>query len=372
MPISLACNRLSDVPPPQIPIVRAEGTHREVGLQLGVAGAEQIGRSIDEAFAELPAGRSLEQQRALAADCRAFTEPRLPWLIEELDGVADGAQLDRLDHFACSIEEIWSEPLVGATQGRCSDLVAGPPATADGHLLAAHNNDLAPDMERHITAIEKRVTDDPVVFQLGGIPWLSVGFNSAGLSLTGNELSPNDQRVGISRSHQVLEMIAKCRTLGEMVNAALRPDRASSYNNVLTSSDGGAANVEGSATDAEVTHLDARGNLAHTNHYVCDRMRRFEGDSDYAVKSEARYRRAKQMLADAQEGSITAAELRIMLSDHEGMPNEICRHPENGHPKTKTVFWCVADVTEGRITYGRGNPCDSVAQEYAFDDYAPA
>jgi hypothetical protein len=26
-------------------------------------------------------------------------------------------------------------------------------------------------------------------------------------------------------------------------------------------------------------------------------------------------------------------------------------------------------VTEGRITYGRGNPCDSVEQEYVFAEY---
>lgn len=247
--------------------------------------------------------------------------------------------------------------------------MAGPPATADDHLLVAHNNDLRPSMEAQITAIEKSVTGDPVVFQIGGIPWLSVGFNSAGLSLTGNELSPNDERVGIGRSHQVLEMLAKCRTLGEMVGASLRPDRASKYNNVLGSSDGGVANVEGSATDAEVTGLDPWGHLAHTNHYVCDRMLAFEGDPAYAVSSGARYRRARDILGTAPQASITMSDLRIMLSDHQGIPDEVCRHPENGHPQTKTVFWCIADVTEGRITFGRGNPCDSTEHGYRFADY---
>jgi hypothetical protein len=33
------------------------------------------------------------------------------------------------------------------------------------------------------------------------------------------------------------------------------------------------------------------------------------------------------------------------------------------------VFWCVADVTDGRITYGGGNPCDSQAQTYTFANY---
>jgi len=28
-------------------------------------------------------------------------------------------------------------------------------------------------------------------------------------------------------------------------------------------------------------------------------------------------------------------------------------------------------VTEGRIEFGRGNPCDSYAQTYTFADYHP-
>ncbi len=218
-------------------------------------------------------------------------------------------------------------------------------------------------------ALEIAVPGDPTVFQLGGIPWLSVGWNSAGLSLTGNELSPNDERLGISRSHQVLEMM-RARSLSEMLAMALCPDRASSYNNVLASADGGVANVEGSGTDAEVTGLDDAGHLVHTNHYVCDRMLSFEGDPAYALRSAVRYGRARALIAGAAPGSFTPEALRVILADHETTPDSLCRHPQAGAPE-KTVFWCVADVTAGAITFGRGNPCDSAAQTYAFDDYTP-
>ena len=56
----------------------------------------------------------------------AFTEPRLPWLVEELEGIAETAGIDPLDLFAASIEELWYEPRRKVTQGRCSDVVAGP------------------------------------------------------------------------------------------------------------------------------------------------------------------------------------------------------------------------------------------------------
>jgi isopenicillin-N N-acyltransferase-like protein len=247
--------------------------------------------------------------------------------------------------------------------------VAGPAATAEGHLLVAHNNDLDPAVEPDLAALEIRIPGDPTILQLGGIPWLSVGWNSAGLSLTGNELAPNDERLGVSRSHQVLEMM-RAGSWDEMLRSALRPDRASSYNNLLAGAGGQVANVEGSATDAEVTELDRADHLVHTNHYVCNRMLRFEGDPAYARRSAVRHRRATELLSAAGPGSLTTASLRAMLADHEHEPDALCRHPERGMPNEKTVFWCVADVTAGRIEFGRGNPCDSSVQSYAFTDYA--
>lgn len=359
------------MPPPPIPVLHVAGTHRAVGAQLGELGADRIRDGVEGSFAELPAGRTADDQLTLARAYRDFTAPRLPWLVEELDACADAAEVDRDAFFAMMIEEIWYEPLAGRTEGRCTDLVAGPTATADGHLLVAHNNDLRPDREDDLVALEVAVTDDPVIFQIGGVPWLSVGWNAAGLSLTGNELTPNDERVGISRSLQVLEMM-RARTMAEMLSMALRDDRASSYNNVLSGAHGTVANVEGSATDAEVTGLDDAGHLVHTNHYVCDRMRPFEGDPAYATRSAVRYRRGRELLAAAPPASLTTAALRAMLADHETRPDSLCRHPEFGTPAEKTVFWCIADVTEGRIDFGRGNPCDSDAQTYRFTDYPTA
>jgi isopenicillin-N N-acyltransferase-like protein len=75
-----------------------------------------------------------------------------------------------------------------------------------------------------------------------------------------------------------------------------------------------------------------------------------------------RYRRALEWL---QAERITPELLREALSDHTGAPDSLCRHPGPG-AESKTVFWLVADVSTGEITYGRGNPCDSEEQRYAF------
>jgi isopenicillin-N N-acyltransferase like protein len=337
-------------PPPTIPVIRVAGSHREIGRQVGEAATDAV-RAITAELTPV--------QLAAAEPYREVTARELPWLIEELDGVAEGAGVDAAAVFTASIEEL--EAADPANEGRCSDMVACPQATADGHLWVAHNNDLGPSAEERLVAIEWLLEGDPAVFTIGIGPWISVGFNSAGLALTGNEVSPNDNRVGIPRLLQVRDIIRRW-TIDEAVAAALHPARASSYNNLLSHRDGSVVNVEGSATNAELIRPDERGTLAHTNHYVSGRMRAYEGDVPYAWRSEVRYRRALEWL---QAERITPELLREALSDHTGAPDSLCRHVAPGS-ESKTVFWVIADVSTGEITYGRGNPCDSEEQHHAF------
>ena len=362
---------------PPIPVLRVAGSHREVGRAVGAA-TTRVVRDAAAFDAALPPGRSRDDQLALATRYRDATRAATPWLVEEIDGAAEGAGVDPLALFAASIEEIWTvrPSQVGTTEpvpGRCSDLVIGPPFTADGHLWVAHTNDLGEDSEARLVAVEWRVSGEPVVFSIGIGPWISVGWNDAGLSLTGNELTPNDERVGVPRLLMVREQLT-ARTLDEAVAAALRPDRASSYNTVFAHRDGRVANVEGSGGDAVVRMIGPGETLAHTNHYVEPAMLRYEGDAAYARRSATRYGRACALLAGAAaagSGTVTPALLRAWLADHDGAPDSICRHPATAagtqppaaasaapaDGPVKTVFWTIADVTAGEIRYGRGNPC---------------
>jgi hypothetical protein len=353
----------------RIPRIRVAGTHREVGRGVGVATAPAIRAAVAAIDGDLPPGRTRDDQLALAALYRDATRAATPWLVEEIDGAAEGAGVDPLALFATSVEEIWtarpSQPGPATEGGRCSDIVAGPPLTTDGHLLVAHTNDLSPETEAQIVSVEWRVPGEPVVLSVGIGPWISVGWSSVGLSLTGNELSPDDDRVGVPRLLMVREQLT-ARSFDEAVAMTLRPDRASSYNTVLAWSDGRVADVEGSATVADVHGLDARGSLAHTNHYVRPSMVAHEADPAYARTSAVRYARARALLDGAAPGTVGPETLRAWLSDHATCPS-ICRHglPPRGTEvalpdaawRGKTVFWCVVDVTAGEVEHGLGNPC---------------
>jgi Acyl-coenzyme A:6-aminopenicillanic acid acyl-transferase len=358
---------VNDSAPGRIPRLTVAGSHHEVGRQIGAARASAVRAAV--AFdAELPPGRTRDEQLALSSRYRVATLSATPWLVDEIDGAAEGAGVDTLALFAASIEEIWTVRPSQATggvvvDGRCSDLVAGPPATVDGHLWVAHTNDLSPASMDEVVAIEWLVPEEPAVFTLGIGPWVSVGWNSAGLSLTGNELSPNDEVIGVPRLLMVREQLT-ARSLDEAVAMALRPDRASSYNTVLATPDGRVANVEGSATDAEVEGLRGSGTFAHTNHYACPRMLRYEADPGHAERSAVRLARARTLLDAAEPGTIDGAWLRAASSDHATEPS-ICRHPD-ADARVATAFWSIADVTAGEIVYGLGNPCRPGEERFRF------
>ena len=333
-----------------IPIIRVAGTHREAGAAIGTATRDSIRRSV--------AGADFDHDIVLRY--RGASVKHLPWVVDELDAAARAAEVDPLALFADAVLELstFSQTKVPA---HCTDVAAVPSLTADGHLLVAHNNDLSAGDENDVVAIEWKVDGEPTIFTLGLGPWISVGWNEAGLSITGNEVAPKDEGVGIPRLLQVRDVLTRT-TLTEATRAILHPARASSYNWVVAQDDV-VMSIEGSATAAEPIAPAEDGTLAHTNHYVHPEMVDFEA-SESSEGSNARLQRAKELMTESLEEAVTRTRLREILSDHEGS-EPLCRHGR-APGDSQTAFWCIADVTARTVMYGRGNPCDSEAQLYVF------
>lgn len=331
----------------RIPFLKVSGSHREVGRQIGAACRAQIWHGLKD---DLPPGVRWEDMRRAAEPYLAATRASLPWVVEEIEGAAEGAELDPLDLFAAGVEEIFRH--APAAPGKCSDFAAGSPATFDGGIWLAHNNDLSPAVADGLVAVEWNLPDQPRIFSVGvGGLLISAGYNDAGLSLTGNELYPNDERIGVPRLLIVRDILAQ-RSAQAAIDAALRLDRASSYNNLIAHTGGTVVNLEGSATDyALLAPRPEDGWTVHTNHYVAATMLKYEANPA-PEHSRRRYERARELMA-ARLGPVTPAMLRAFLSDHWGAPDSLCKHTGDA----RTVFWCVIDLCRGAIEYGRGNPC---------------
>ena len=123
----------------RIPRIRVAGSHREVGRGVGVATAPTLREAV--AFdAVLPPGvRATSSWPSRGSTVRRPAPGRPGWSRRS----TERPKVQAWTHSRCSphrsrkIRSVRPSQATGgiAVEGRCSDLVAGPPATADGHLV---------------------------------------------------------------------------------------------------------------------------------------------------------------------------------------------------------------------------------------------
>lgn len=350
----------------QIPIIQARGTPYEVGYQIGAAAREHLRAMHAETLAEYG-----DRWRALLKQCIPFadaTRQHLPRVMEELRGVAHGADIPPDDLFLMSVEELLYEEVRGSEiDGQrpppvtrhpsppkgCSDLAAAPPATRDGHVWLAHNNDLDAETRAHLFVTRFCVDDEPEILAITVGGWfISIGMNDAGISLTGNQLNANDARLGIPRLLVVRDILAQ-KNLEDALASALHPARASSYNNIIAARDGRIVNAEGSATAAALTWSNENdGTLAHTNHYLDKAMLSYEADAAHLPMSATRCARALDY-AQKYRGQIDFDICARFVRDHVFAPWSVCKHAG----QSVTVFSAIIDLTASKLWLANGNPC---------------
>jgi hypothetical protein len=329
--------------------IRVQGSHYECGLQIGYLCHSEINSIVKESMENPPKPYTWQEMRDRSIVFLQATEYHFPWILDEIRGAAEGAGQDYIDLCASSIEELYSTPI----PSRCSDFVALPPATSGGILLG-HNNDLEPSAKKTLVAVEWVFSNSPVLYSIGpGGLYISVGLNSEGICLTGNDLSQNDEHPGIPRGF-IARAIMGERVYENALRIALHPERASSYNNIITCRDGQCVSVEASGTDCELIYPQ-NGWLVHTNHYTHVRMRQYEFSPDQIGGSIARYERALA-LTHLFSSSVNLKIIQGFLSDHQSIQS-LCRHGD----QVQTVFSSLIDLSDGKIWGCLGNPC---AQNY--------
>lgn len=155
------------------------GDPHALGRQQGTALRAQIRRNVAELLGDLLTGASparRTQIRAWQERLRAFCFDHWPWLQEEMQGIAEGAGLDRETVELLNFRA-WQYEIYHA--GACSSLAV---PGANGNILAAGTL----DDPRHLYAV---VQCQPTAglrylsFPIAGTTWANRGMNESGLAL---------------------------------------------------------------------------------------------------------------------------------------------------------------------------------------------
>jgi isopenicillin-N N-acyltransferase-like protein len=351
-----------------VPIVYAQGSHYEMGRQVGEDRREVIRLTLDtyRGLFRSEAARldihSWEEAILHARKYLPFAEESVPQYVAELRGVADGAGLDFNDLLVLNCMEALTED---ALHRGCTSLAAAPELTADGSLLVGHNEDWLPEDFESVYLIHAQPDDEPAFLAItygGLLP--NIGFNQHGIAQCCDSVYPNDARVGVPRIF-VSRAVLAATTLSGAIQAALNRRRAAGYNHLIAHASGEIYNLEASAREFELIYA-TDGLLAHTNHYLSRPMRAIERDSDELIPSRVRYNRTLRLL-HSQQGQISRTSLQALLSDHVNFPESICNHVSiDDYPldRQQTIAALVMDLTNLTLDVAWGTPCCSEFHTY--------
>jgi isopenicillin-N N-acyltransferase-like protein len=349
------------------PIIHVKGKHLEIGQQMGEALRPLVKHSIDNARKLLESTYDTLQLTWEGALTQArkyvpFAQERYPRYMEELQGIAEGADVNFTELAVVNGLEAVTTDALHLT--KCTSLAVNELHTANGHVLVAHNEDWLPDDEPDVFIVHAEPEDElPFVAMSYGGLLPNVGFNAAGIAQCCDTVYPSDTRIGIPRV-VVSRAVLAASSIGQAFQHTMAPLRAAGYNHLITHESGELYNVEVSARNFDILYGED-GFIAHTNHYLSPKMQAIESDSDELVHARVRYFRALRLLK--QNPLHTVESLQTILQDHINYPDSICNHSiYNTDPleHEKTIVSMIMDLTERKMFVAWGNPCKNSYHTY--------
>jgi isopenicillin-N N-acyltransferase-like protein len=347
--------------PTQYRLVRAEGTHRELGRQHGEQADEQIRAHLDHI------GRSRDQLQSQALQFKPLFEKYCPHLLDEITGLGEGAGITLAEALAVNIRG----ELGKANAEGCTTYVIGRKGTADGEILIGQNSDMG---KRNIELgymLHLKPKDKPqvLIWTFGGMIGYH-GINSTGVAIFENALS-GDGAVPAGRfampHYPVKRRILESSRLDEVLDIFWNIPLASNKNYVMCDGAGGILDIEATTAGPEILRDEGAGFLAHSNHFVCARYVNQESPDAGLPDSIQRFDRINELIR-AELGSVTVDRIKTYLSDHSNYPTSICRHPQTPRRgPERTVASMIAEPAHGRMHVALGNPCESSFVTYAMD-----
>ncbi len=352
------------------PLLRISGSHLQMGQQIGEAMRSQVQHSIENAHKLLSDAYNdleltWEGARIQARKYLPFAQERYPQYVDEMTGIAQGADVDFEDVVVVNAMEAVTTDALHLT--RCTSMALNDSYTADGHVLAAHNEDWVPEDEDDVYAVYATPQDEPPFLAMTyGALLPNIGINAYGIAQLINSVYPNDSRIGIPRI-LVARAVLAAKTPADAIRRAIVPHRAAGYNHLLAHESGEIYSVEASARRFEILYgLD--GYIVHTNHYLTPKMQEMEDEPEELISSRVRYFRALRLLRQRPKHSIKS--LQAIQKDHTNFSDSICNHAvDENDPldREKTINALVFDLTARQMHIAWGNPCKNAYHTYHLE-----
>ncbi|HCN10572.1 MAG TPA: hypothetical protein DIT01_21815 [Lentisphaeria bacterium] len=339
------------------------GTPYEIGTQHGVAMRQAIIEESAAAIAQLTNLRSWSETAALQYMVDAY-EPLFrqytPRALEEVRGIADGAELSYAHAFFCATRD--QMPMRSEADG-CTAFACGMSATRDGHVLMGQTKDTGAPLERYRIM---RVTDDRDERRLmlnypGWIANLCV--TSQGMAFTGNSLYARMPQGDVAPSSLLKRIIMESASVRDVLDS-MAGLRFSNGCYMVGDATGHLVRMEWVSGDVDIEDISTTA-YGHANTILCERLKVHELDEPSVACSPVRGKRVQSVL-DHLADDITVESLQQLTADHGNDPQSIC-----SHQAPDALIWTtaaiVSDLTAREMYIAIGNPCQTAFQHYTLD-----
>jgi len=355
----------------KLPLIEVSGYPNEIGYKIGLQYKGFIRKEFNyllETVMRLSSKLSSKEEiLRLTSKYAPYAQEYAPELIEEVEGIAEGAELTFEEVFFLNcFSDIFSDisfPTLATKLLSCSAFGVSKEITAGHQVFVGQNFDLNILFQDFpiILKINSKSGPSSLVYTMVGIIGC-IGQNSFGLSVANNKLFSSDSRPGVPFTF-VVRKILEQKTIGEAMDAVITAHRATGLNYIIGDSGGEIFSLETTATDIEVIYSHF-GYIAHANHFLTQRLKQYQlallGDS------LLRYDRIVKLLK-AKRKEINVEYLKKVLKDHINFPRSICYHPDVRIPeykRMKTISAVIMQPSKRVMYVANGNPCQNEFKEY--------
>lgn len=347
-------------------LISVSGSHADIGFGIGSQCRDAIGQSLALVSDEVTRFTSLDQARAKAEKYIPHIQSSAPHLVDELQGLADGAGITVADALLLQLRF----EIVGF-DGRGGEGCSSFAANQNGHRVTGQNVD-APAAHKALGMMLKIKPDSgPAMlmynYYAGMIGY--IGINSRGLSVFGNALLAPGWRIGFPR-YLLMRLALEQSSVAEVERVVGGLYRASTINLMLSDAAGRISDMELAVDDMAVLRPDGD-RLFHSNHYLSASLRPQECLLPLLPDSAERYRCGRALIDKvdfSRRGGELIEEVKTLLSDHSHYPTSICRHraavSRYDADQWESVASIIAEPDAGCMHVCFGNPCELEYESY--------
>lgn len=346
------------MPVQPFPLVEVSGSPRERGRLYGEQARQRIAGSVDLYAA------SLSRIGFARGDIERFTavfRPRLaawaPDLVDEMEGIAEGAGLD---FASIMLVNARTEVLQLARREKgvrddepdgCTGAVVLPEQTRGGRLIHGQNWDWKAECAETSVVLRILRDDGPDLLtftEAGGLA--RSGFNSVGIAITANylECDRDYRELGIPLPF-IRRRVLEAAHFALALRVVATTPKSGSNNMILSTAEGYAIDLECAPDEAFALHPQD-GMIVHANHWQSQVALSKLKETGLADVPDSLYRdmRVRKLLA-ARVGDLTMDDLKVALFDDFAAPYCVCRPPlrKEGGNLSATVAMIVMAPADG-------------------------